>query len=209
MSTTTFVLVGGHTQTTAEALTRLAQGRVAYTASIGDAASPVYVQAGPHRSSHGQVADYRHDVAAWAGRQGIASVCGWWSDVRGWCHTVELPEGVTVDAARLAREAGAKPLADLEASEAAAHRRLVAGIERHERERPAREARAAAHAAIVAGLEDEYRPLRDAALAAGAAPGDVEYAWGKATRRTGYAGYEQERGVRLLRRLAGLEPATA
>jgi hypothetical protein len=203
-TTTGFVLVGGRVEETAAALTRLGKCRVAYTASIGDAASPVFVLAGPHRSNHGQVADYRHDVEAWAERQGCASVIGWWDNDRGWMQSVSLPAGVVVDPRSVAEAVGRRVLTDVEAGEAARHRRLVASMEKWDREAPEREAHAARRAAMIAGFEDQYRPLRDAALAAGAKPADVDYAFGKATQRTGYPGYEQERGVKLLRRMAGL-----
>lgn len=204
-----FVLVGGAVEVTAAVLTRLGKCRVAYTASIGDAASPVHVKAGPHRENHGQVADYRHDVDAWAERQGMAAVIGWYDEARGWMQTVYLPDGVAVEPRALAEAVGRRTLADVEAGETAAHLRIVEAVEYAERTRPEREERAARRAAMIAGLEELYRPLRDAAIAAGAPRKDVEYAFGKATQRTGYEGYEAERGVRLLRRLAGLDPVTA
>lgn len=205
MTRTSFAVVGGTAEKIAAAVTRLARCRVAYTASIGDAASAVYVLAGPHRSNHGQVADYRHEVVAWAERQGIASVVGWYDEARQWVYSVRVPG--TVDPREVAAAVGRRTLADVESAEAARHRRMVEDMARWEAERPAREAAAAERAALIAGLEEQYRPLRDAALAAGASRRDVEYAFGKATQRTGYPGYEAERGVRILRRLAGLETA--
>lgn len=220
-----FVIVGGAAQDVAAAVTRLARCRVAYTASIGDAASPVYVQAGAHReNNHGQVADYRHDVAAWAERQGMASVIGCWSgDERGWCYAVTLPAGSDVTPEAVAEAVGRRTLAQIQGAEIAAHRRMVRDAEKAEAERPAREARKAAYAAECAARAEEYRPIYDAArgkvrVKANGQPHrgdlrDLEYAYGKACGTVDcYGEYDRTHGLRLLTRLAEqgfAEPATA
>lgn len=210
---TSFTLVGGTVAETAAALTRLDKCRVVYTASIGDAASPVFVLAGPHRTSAGQVATYGHDVVVWARRQKAASVIGHWDNDRGWMQTVRLVEGSAVTPEQIAEAVGRRTLASVEAGEARRHRQMVEDMERREAERPDREARMAKYAAECAARAEEYRPIFEAARARlrlrtnGLPRRDdsrtLEWAFGKACGTTDcYGDYDRQHGLLVLRRLA-------
>lgn len=210
---TTFAVVGSTAQAVAETVTRLCHCRVAYTASVGDAASPVYVQAGPHRSNHGQAADYRHEVGAWAERQGIACVLGYWDDDRQtWVQSVTVPDGVACDAGEVAAAVGCRTLAAVESSERAAYARLVESMEKWERTRPEREA-AARHQAACDARAEQYRPLYEAARARVRTNrhgqphrgdlAELEHAYAKACGRTDcYGEYDLQHGLLVLTRLA-------
>lgn len=67
--------------------------RVIATRSIGDAASPVYVQAGDHQENAGQVADYRHDIEVAAKQRDCrVAVSGFYADDH-WEQTVIVMDG--------------------------------------------------------------------------------------------------------------------
>jgi hypothetical protein len=142
---------------------------VVETASIGDAASAVRVIMGPHVKTAGQVADYRHNVAEYARDQGYASAIGFWSQDREWLVAVTLPPGedwCEVKIYDFCQKFGLKSLHEVEAEEAAAHKRLVLGMERWQQEQPEREALAAKLAQERLQLREQYRELFAAAVAA-------------------------------------------
>lgn len=210
---TKFVLIGGAVADVAQELTYRGHCRVVYTASIGDAASPVWVAGGDHHTLHGQVADYQHDVDAWAEQIGAAAVTGWWDESRGWMQTVYLPDGVGVDAEALAKAVGLRTLAGVQRAEANRHAAMVAEMDRLEAELPAREAAAAKYRAECEDRAAEYRPLYDAARAKvrvtgkgkphGGDMADLEWAYGKACgTRDCYGEYDRQHGLRVLQRLA-------
>lgn len=204
-----FTVIGGAAGGIARAVT-MAGCRVMFTASIGDAASPVAIISGPHWEHAGQVADYRHDVEAHAANRGYASVIGYWNEDRGWMHTVELPEGKTIDPREVAKKVGGKTLTDAIASEKRAHERFLQEVEGGRELRECEE-RIDAKAAIKAV---ELRPIYDAAKArvrtnAKGKPhgGDtrmLEYAFKKAAGYAGYSycQYDKDCGLKLLTQYA-------
>ncbi len=213
---TTFVLTKISACEVAHALTAIGRCQVIYTASIGDAASPVWYVAGQFSETRGQVADYRHDVEAYAERQGCAAVIGSWDNDLGWC--VSVTADLTDDQVRrLCRKLGRRTLAEIKAAEERAHQARLAYWAQQEAERPAREAAAARVAAEQAARREEYRPIYDAAMSRVRIKANGRRDRGEARRVNnlyqeaceGLYRYDRERALGFLRQLAGLEVATA
>lgn len=142
---------------------------VVETASVGDAASAVRIVMGPHTTTAGQVADYRHNVAEFAERQNYASAIGFWSQERQWLVAVTLPPDMDWSEAKVSdfcRKNGLKSLHEVESLEAAESRRLVLSMERWQAKAPEREALAVKLAQERSQLREQYRPLFEAAVAA-------------------------------------------
>jgi hypothetical protein len=92
---------GSTVQDVADALAYESKGKkIVVCPSIGDAASPVYLRAGGHTQQLGQCADYRHEVAAYAAKNGYLSVIGYYSQVDGWCCTISTDDTDVIDSVR-------------------------------------------------------------------------------------------------------------
>lgn len=147
----------------AKALGIVARRKVVYTASVGDAAAPVMLMAGPYTQQIGQVADYRHEISDAAERNDALLVSGWYDETHGWVASIadEYADAV-VD--HLRPKFRATTIAAIEAADRARAKRIQAEMAERERTRPEREAQAAAYRAECDARREEYRPLYEAAL---------------------------------------------
>lgn len=160
-----FVLVGTTCRQAARALVRLTGKSLVLCPNIGDGASPVHIILPHGFESHGQAADYRHDVNGFARRIGFGSVCGYWDSELGWLSGVDPTEPLTDrQLHKLLQELRCQTLEQLRAREAARHKAMLEHLAREEAERPAREAARLVRQQRIAEAREQYRELFEAAL---------------------------------------------